>query len=281
MATDLGVLALNLAAPTPAAARGLLEYLWARDEQVLVLSEVSRGEGSRLVLEVCRAAGYVVAVAPMQGRDRGVAVVVRDPGLSVGAAAYPSGPRVVRVPAGPVVVIGVYGAASDPVRYSSAAQRERKRAWLRDFVGLAEAAAADPGPLLVAGDLNIVDPDDREGLPYVLLEERDAYERLIAAGLVDAYRVAALGGGGAGGSSGTRGSPRTVGNPGTGGCPGTGGIPSTGGSHVTWVDHSGVGCRYDHALGRGLDVLAAQIDHHPREQGLTDHSALAVWLRAH
>ena len=110
----------------------------------------------------------------------------------------------VRARIGEVTVLGVYGAASDPVRYASRAQRDRKRAWLREFVDLVDAECrADASPLLLAGDLNIVDPADRAGLPYVLAQEREAYEHLLGLGLLDAFRHA------------------------------------TGGSTPTWIDHTG------------------------------------------
>lgn len=231
----LGLLALNVAAPTKESARGLLEYLWGRDEDVLVLSELARGDGSRLIRDVCRAAGYAVVAAPLAGRERGAAIVVRE--LPLGEPSFPCGPRVVRARLGRIELLGVYGAASDPVRYSSRAQRDRKRAWLRDFTALVDDI---PGPLLLAGDLNVVDPADREGLPYVLEEERDAYAHLLDAGLLDAYRHA------------------------------------TGASAPTWTDHTGVGCRCDHVFTRGVDVLDAQIDDKPRGPRLSDHAAIAV-----
>ena len=252
----IGILALNVAAPSPTAARALLEYLWHREEQVWILSEVTRGRGSRLILDVCRAGGYTVMTSQSVGpgdRARGVAVVVTDPGLGPveGPAMGPEdiepveseglGTRGVSGLIAGLRVLGVYEAASDPVRYSGSAQRARKRAWLERFVGHVAEVAARPGPLVVAGDLNIVDPDDREGLPYVLAEEREAYDRIVALGLVDAYRQV------------------------------------HGGSRMTWVDHSGVGCRYDHAFTRGVHVLDAGIDDAPRVAGHTDHSAL--WLR--
>lgn len=240
----IGLLALNVASPSPEAARALLEYLWHRDEQVWVLSELTRGRGSRLVLDVCRAAGHRVAATPPDqsgSAGRGVAVVVTDPGLEVNAAA-PTGPRLVEVEVAGVRVLGVYGAASDPVRYSDKAQRARKRAWLEDFVATVEQATSRPGPLVVAGDLNIVDPDDVDGLRHVLPEERAAYDRLTEMGLDDAYRAAHHG------------------------------------SRVTWVDHSGVGCRYDHVFTRDANVLAVDIDDSPRLAAHSDHSAIWAHL---
>lgn len=213
-ASSLGVLALNVAAPTKETARGLLEYLWAADEPLVVLSEITRGEGSRLILDVCRAAGYDVLTPALSGRDRGVALVVRDTRLPVGEPAFPAGPRVVRARIGQATVLGVYGAAF----------------------------GVDASPLLLAGDLNIVDPADRAGLPYVLAQEREAYDHLLDLGLLDAYRHA------------------------------------TGGSTPTWIDHTGVGCRYDHVFVHGLRVVSARVDDTPRQSGLSDHSAVLASL---
>lgn len=169
-----------------------------------------------------------------------MAVVVRDAALDVGQASWPCGSRVVRIDVGGTAVLGVYGVAADPVRYGSSRRRERKRRWLTEFSAMIDAQATRPGPLLVIGDLNIVDPDDREGLPYVLPEERATYDHLRERGMTDAYRAARVG------------------------------------SRPTWVDHTGAGCRYDHAFTRDLVVHGAEIDDTPREAGHTDHSALAV-----
>lgn len=237
------VLGLNVSAPTAERARELLAYLWLREEQVLVLTEMTGGAGSRLMLQVCEAAGYVVLAPPLKVRERGCVVIVRDAALKVGTAEFPEGPRVVRVPIDGVTLLGVYGVASDPVRYSGSAQRDRKRAWLTRFTDLA-AAEKDSGPVLIIGDLNFVDPDDRDGLPYVLAEERAAYDRLLELGFVDAYRAI------------------------------------TGSTSITWVDHGGVGCRYDHAFACGLRVVGAEIDDVPRVEGHTDHSAIAVDVTA-
>ena len=142
-----------------------------------------------------------------------------------------------------VTLLGVYGVASDPVRYSGSAQRDRKRAWLARFNDLV-AAESDSGPVLIIGDLNIVDPDDRDGLPHVLPEERAAYDRLLDLGFIDAYRA------------------------------------GTSTTSITWVGHSGVGCRYDHAFARGLRVVGAEFDDAPRLDGHADHSAIAVAVTA-
>ncbi len=244
----LSVLTLNLARPTSERARPLLEYLWHRDEDVLVLTEVAATGGSALVAQVCRAAGYSV-VGPY-GPGLGVLVVGR--GVAVEEDQSTPSPadldgRITVVTVGGKVdgvrLVGVYGAASDPVRYSSAAQRERKRRWLSAFVPWATTYAARPG--LLVGDLNVVDPDDVRRDPrlrYVLAEEAPAYRQLTTV-FGDAYRLI---------------------NP--------------DGADVTWLDHTGVGCRYDHALVSGLPVTACAVDRRPLDEGLTDHAALSLTI---
>ncbi|MDE9366888.1 hypothetical protein PZ938_14830 [Luteipulveratus sp. YIM 133132] len=155
--------------------------------------------------------------------------------------------RVCVVSVAGVTLVGVYGAASDPVRYSSKAQRQRKREWLAAYDRWLADWLPGAGPTLMVGDLNIVDPQHDSRLPYVLPEEAALYDALVRRhGLTDAYR-----------------------------------LHHPDGDAITWVDHSGAGCRYDHAFVtaepagavRGCDLL-----HAPREAGFTDHSALRVQL---
>ena len=136
----------------------------------------------------------------------------------------------------PVRLVAVYGAASDPVRYANAVQRQRKRDWLLAF--LTWLSELPPAPTILVGDLNIVAPGHVGRLPYVLTEERTAYG-LLTGGL--GYRD-----------------------------------PLAGDPEPTWVDHSGAGCRYDYVLpGAPIPVGECVIDHTPRLSGLTDHAALS------
>ncbi|XVX21142.1 endonuclease/exonuclease/phosphatase family protein [Actinomycetota bacterium] len=243
------LLALNVSSPPEERAKGLLEYLWLREEELLVLTEVGAAKGSGLIRRVCRAAGYAVHSPTLSGRELGVSVIGR--GVDVEPLELPPLPvlpeRVTALRAGGVRVLGVYGAASDPVRYSSAAQRERKREWLAAYALWLVEVLGDGEPTVVVGDLNIVDPLSAVGLRYVQPEEREVYEGMVGPmGLVDAYQHS---------------------HPGSAG--------------ISWVDHSGAGCRYDHAFVTPDLVtpgLAADLDHTPREAGLSDHSALAVRL---
>ena len=263
----LSVLALNVSAPPEARARELLAWLWVEGEEddVWVLTEVSPSPGSRLIARVCRAAGFAVHVTDARlGGGLGVMVVVRDPALQgevedvEGLSVLPGRVlplRVSRREGGEIRLLAVYGAASDPVRYSSSVQRQRKREWIAAFdAWLGEWLAGDPdAPAVLVGDLNLVDPLHDDELRYVLAEETEFLAKLTAStspgghGLVDAYRLR---------------------------------HPDA--REVSWVDHSGVGCRYDHAFvsaDLAPAVVSCDLLHGAREAGLTDHSALRVRLR--
>lgn len=142
-------------------------------------------------------------------------------------------------------MLATYGAASDPVRYSSTTQRERKRQWLAAYDMVVREWTAQGERGIVLGDLNLVDPVHEARLKYVLPEETAAYHAMSDThGLVDAFR---------------RRHPEA--------------------DVVSWMDHSGVGCRYDHAfVTTDLVVDACDLVHEPRVDGLTDHSALTVTL---
>ncbi|GAB4077018.1 endonuclease/exonuclease/phosphatase family protein [Nostocoides australiense] len=250
------ILTLNLSRPPVGRAKALLEYLWLRAEEVLVLTETGWGAGSDLVASVCRGAGYSVQSSLHDGSGRrrrlasgdrapyGVLVVSRGPELTrADGLDVPLMPERVLVtempgPAGPVRLIAVYGAASDPVRYASSVQRQRKRDWLLAFVTW--LSLLPEAPTLIVGDLNVVAPGHPDKLPYVLAEERTAYD-VLTRGL--GYRDLAAGD-----------------------------------LEPTWVDHAGVGCRYDYVLASAdLEVTGRrpEIDQAPRLRGLTDHAALS------
>lgn len=246
---------LNISRPPRERAKDVLAYLWECEEEVLILTETGWGAGTALIEDVCRAAGFATFSslrAPAGGRrggvdgsSLGVLVVDRRSRLTrldvPGPAVLPE--RVLLAECAgaedglePVRLIAVYGAASDPVRYASAGQRQRKRDWLLAF--LTWLTELPPAPTILAGDLNIVAPGHRARLPYVLTEERTAYG-LLTEGL--GYRD-----------------------------------PLAADPEPTWVDHSGAGCRYDYVLTTApLPVGEITIDHRPRLAALTDHAALA------
>lgn len=252
---SLGLLTLNVGRPPRERAEGLLAYLWSRPEHVLVLTEVGTGGGSGLIAAVAKASGFAVAGLGPNLRDLGVTIIGREIELSPDAVPRPGvlpgrvETVVAHAASGPVRIAGVYGAASDPVRYASGVQRQRKRDWLAAFDVWLDAWLRDDGtPQVLIGDLNIADPIHTSPLRYVLAEELRSYVGLSADhGLTDAWRHT---------------------------------HPDA--AAVSWVDHTGAGCRYDHAFvtpGLVDAVASCTLDDAPRLEGLTDHSALSLVLR--
>lgn len=250
------LLTLNVSNPPKARAEALLHWLWPRDEDVWVLTEVGTGAGSSLLVSVCRAAGFDVHVTDRS--DLGVLTVARAGSLAEAPVESPAVlpgrvDSLVWQPDSHTKTSGVelrllaaYGAASDPVRYSSKAQRERKRQWLAAYDAvLGEWVGRGPRGVVI-GDLNLVDPVHDDELKFVLPEETATYAGLSERhGLVDAFRV------------------------------------QHDDAQVSWVDHTGVGCRYDHAfVTMDLTVTACDLVHEPRLDDLTDHSALTLTVAA-
>ncbi|MEO6019534.1 MAG: hypothetical protein ABIP45_04695 [Knoellia sp.] len=161
------LLTLNVSNPPRARAEALLHWLWPRDEDVWVLTEVGTGPGSVLLQSVCRAAGFDV-----HGTDRselGVLTVARTGSLLVAPLA-PLSVLAGRVDSlvwrpdpleHPLRLLATYGAASDPVRYSSKAQRERKRQWLTAYNVVVREWVTQGDRGIVLGDLILSTPCTR------------------------------------------------------------------------------------------------------------------------
>lgn len=258
---NLSILALNVSRPPKARAVALLTWLAERDEDVFVLTEIGSGDGSAWLAATFSATGFSVVGDLPRARDLGVLIVGRGielrrdetappaplPGR-IEAAVLPPAPDGCITPDGRALrLAGVYGVASDPVRYASSTQRQRKRAWLSAYDAWLSDWPATTEPALVIGDLNIVDPVYDDRLPYVLPEEVQAYAGHSSRhGLVDLWRAR---------------NPDAV--------------------EVSWVDHSGAGCRYDHAFGTPelmTHVTDCGLVDEPRTRGLSDHAALTLTL---
>ena len=264
----LRLLALNIANPSPSRAQLQLAWLRERPEDVLVLSETKNSKGCAQLLVGLQEAGFAV-VASAPGTDGyGVAVASRanlrrdDDPLTTGPRSAELGGRALSVllalhPAtsrksGPdsVRLVAAYGPTSPPQGVRQRSDRTaRKQAWLTAF----SAALSDLAdqPLVVAGDLNVVDrahwPQYRcfTEAEYAFLDSLKSRHHL-----VDAYR---------------HGLAHDA-------------LPQDGHS---WVHHNGDGYRYDHVFV--ADELAPRVRgcgylHETRLTKLSDHSAMYVEL---
>ncbi len=245
----MDVLTLNVQRPSTERAEELHAWLALRSEQVLVLTEVGPGGGSARLGALLRRDGHQVLGLGANLHDLGVLIVGRGVPLTPDAVArprvLPGRVESVVVGAGPQAIrlAGVYGAASDPFRYGSAQQRERKRSWLAAFDDWVATWLGDtPTRAALVGDLNVADPLASAGARYVLAEELECYARLHDHGLSDAWRLK---------------------------------HPDS--TEVSWVGAAGSGVRYDHAfVTDDLAVAACDLVPEPLERALTDHAALTL-----
>lgn len=156
---SLSFLTLNVGAPSVDRAERQLRWLAERPEQVLVLTETKDTAGSRLLAESFAAAGYSVTFPHHEAGELGVMIVSTlattvDPlGATMGYLPSRAVGVVVATDIGPIRVLGVYA----PSRDASLAKTERKQTWIEHFNAALAATAADV-PLLLLGDLNVVEP---------------------------------------------------------------------------------------------------------------------------
>lgn len=238
---NLAILTLNVASPSPARAERQLEWLDQRAESLLVLTEVSTGVGSALLEERLRDAGWEVRAPRPSGGERGVMVASR-------VALAPEGKppasylreRAEAVAVGGLEVIGVYA----PSRDESVEKTARKRRFLAELLTI--LGEREPNEMVLIGDLNIVERSKR-GIDRVFQEwEYELYEELPEIGWLDAYRAL---------------HPDRV--------------------ELSWADTEGRGYRFDHVfITADLRERLERCEylHEPREQNLSDHSAMVVEL---
>lgn len=240
------VLTFNLNNPGRDRAARQLDYLAARPEQVLVLTETADSAGCDLLERRFTDAGYCVTFPRPARGERGVMTVSRlaTRPLPTGVDFLPHRAVGVTVDTteGPLDVIGLYV----PSRDATDAKTWRKREFLR---ACRSHLPFDDGRMrLVLGDFNILEPDHVPRYRFFAPFEYEFYEWLGEAGYADAFRTL----------------HRTE-------------------LAYSWVGRTGDGYRYDHAHASqeaARYLTGCSYVHEPRtmDDRLTDHSALTVRL---
>lgn len=248
MSTELSLLTFNIGNPSTGRAERQLAWLAGRDEHILVLTETKASAGCRLLADAFTAAGYIVVSPEPQPGEYGAMVVSKveaHPDQFGDKLDYlPARAAAATVPtsAGCVRVIGMYV----PSRDAGYEKTERKRKWLAACRN-ALAATRDHCHTILLGDLNILEPDHHPRYSFFAPFEYDFYTGLRRDhGLVDVFRHL---------------HPGTV--------------------EHSWVGRTGDGYRYDHVFCSASlrDHIAwCGYLHQPRQEGLSDHSALAARL---
>jgi exodeoxyribonuclease-3 len=237
----LRVLTLNIANPSADRAERQLNWLSERGEQVLVLTETASGRGTRLLLDRLSAAGWDIRAGRLEDGERGVAIATRI------RAAPRNGDILGFLPARAesvalerIEIVGLYV----PSRDDSQPKVERKRRFCEAVSRfLAGDATRDA---IVIGDLNVLEPIHRPHYGIFRDWEYRLYDEFLVRGFVDAYRLR---------------HPHEM--------------------EYSWVDYENHGYRFDHAfVSESLadQVLHCHYEHTPRENNLSDHSALVIEL---
>jgi exodeoxyribonuclease III len=244
----LSLLTFNIGNPSPERAQRQLAWLAGRDEHVMVLTETKASAGCQLLASAFTGAGYQVTHAEPGPGEYGTMIITRttatadDFGDKIGYLPSRAASAILPGPKGPIRVIGLYV----PSRDASVDKTERKRKWLAACYTALTSINAEM-PVILAGDLNILEPGHRPRYPFFAPFEYDFYQALSDAhGLTDAFRHL---------------------------------HPDD--AEYSWVGRTGDGYRYDHVFcSRSFCDLIADCHylHQPRHDKLSDHSALTVRL---
>lgn len=247
--STLGLLVFNAQNARPDRARRQAAWITAQDTaDVVVITETGTGPGGDALTEALAGHGYHSVVAPRpESRDYRTVLASRGPALTParsGISVLPHRAPAATLTAGgqTIALLGLYVPSRGP--------RERRNEAKRAFQ--ASVAAALPaftrqfaGPVIAAGDLNVVEPGHVPHYPVFGAWEYDFYRAFAAAGMTDAYRRLHPGGG------------------------------------HSWIGRGGNGYRFDHSFITGRHAaLISSCDylHEPRAGGLTDHAALAMTI---
>ncbi|WP_410583890.1 endonuclease [Amycolatopsis sp. lyj-108] len=222
---------------------------------VLVLTEVSAGESGDVLAQLLVDADFGVVLPEPSGDDRYRVLVASrgvDPAVvDVGAGALRHRCVAARIglPAGEIGVTGLYV----PSRGSAARRNVDKRAFQERVAAVLPTVAAwdVPGPVVIAGDLNVLEPCHKPRYAVFRDWEYDFYRAFSRTGFEDAFRLV---------------EPDAM--------------------DYSWFGRpSGDGgrnrYRFDHAFvsrSHRSAVVACSYDHSVRTAGLTDHSAMTVTL---
>jgi exodeoxyribonuclease-3 len=254
--SEIQVLTCNVQRASVSRVRRQAAWLTGSGADVLVLTEVSSGESGDVLAQLLADDGFGVALPAPCATDRYRVLVacrgVEPTCVDVGASSM--GHRCVAVrasfSAGEIGVTGLYV----PSRGPTVRRNHDKRAF-QDLVAAVlphiPPAMDVSGPIVVTGDLNVLEPDHNPRYAVFGEWEYDFYRAFGRAGFDDAFRVKE---------------------------------PSL--MEYSWYGRPSVegqrnGYRFDHAFVSRFHrkaVVACRYDHSVRTAGLTDHSALILTL---
>lgn len=257
MSSIFRVTTCNIQRANGTRAQSLASALLSTAVDVLILTEVSAGSAGETLAGIFRDRGYTVIAPAGRPGDRYRVLVVcadADAGIvDIGTNAISHRCVAVRVLSSSGLGVGVVGVYV-PSRGSASRRNQHKRSVQDEFARLLPGipgAFGTTGPIVITGDLNVVEPEHRPHYRVFGQWEYDFYEAFAAAGFDDAFRLC---------------------NPGA--------------IDYSWFGRPNAagqrnGYRFDHVFvtrRHRQAVVACGYDHTVRLRRLTDHAALTIDL---
>jgi exodeoxyribonuclease III len=247
----IGIITLNV--QHASSERSGSQARWLSDHEnadIVVLTEVAAGKSAHTLVELLEASGYNV-IMPSDAAGQYRVIVASRIGV-IGLGVFTSRIRhrfvSVRLAVGSTTLdlVGVYVPSRGSANQRNVAKRLFQSELSDLLLSCAETIRSRRSTIVVAGDLNVVEPDH---VPFhkVFGEwEYDFYRSFERCGLTDAFRYL---------------NPTRV-------------------EHSWYGRKSGSGYRFDHIFTNRPDTLVScKYVHEPRMLGLSDHSAIVAVLK--
>lgn len=234
-------------------ARARRQAAWIGGQEhadILILTEVGAGPGGFALVDALHDAGYtsVLAPAPESGDYRTVlasrSAELRPVDSGVGFLPHRAPAATLTIRDISVGLLGLYVPSRGPRERRNEDKRRFQDAVAKALPGL--PALFPNMPVIVGGDLNVIEPGHTPHHRVFGQWEYAFYEAFGHAGLTDAYRHL---------------HPDAV-------------------DH-SWFGRSGRGFRFDHVFtttSHSAQIVECRYDHAPRDTALTDHAAMCLTL---
>ena len=192
-ADTVGLMLFNAQHAAPGRARRQAAWIAAQENADLVIAtEVGSGPGGQALIAALDEHAYspVLACEPAAPDYRTV-LASRGPALipvpsGIGVFAHRGPAAAVTADGYTVGLLGLYVPSRGPQQRRNQNKRAFQNAVTTALPGF---PAQFGGPVIVAGDLNVVEPGHRPNLPVFGAWEYAFYESFLDAGMTDAYRV--------------------------------------------------------------------------------------------
>jgi exodeoxyribonuclease-3 len=250
-ATDtVRLLVFNAQHASPSRARRQVEWIASQEPaDLVILTEVGAGPGGHALAGALSESGYPHVLAPEPAvPDYRTVLASRGPDLTpvpsgIDVLPHRGAAAAVNLAGHTIGLLGLYV----PSRGPQQRRNQNKRAFQQAVtMALPGFVAQFGGPVIIAGDLNVVEPGHTPHHPVFGGWEYDFYRSFCDAGMTDAFRVM---------------HPHAT--------------------EHSWFGRSGQGYRFDHVFAtrqHSAQIRSCGYLHAPRKQGLTDHAAMTLSL---